>query len=113
MKSFSQFGSDLDNATISILKHGEALLEVLKQPQYNPYPLEKEIFYLFMAKNKYLDDLEKNKINSYLNKAYEYVQSADKSVLNDIKEKKEITSENENKFVTLITKFQELYKEEN
>ena len=113
MKSFSQFGSDLDNATISILKHGEALLEVLKQPQYNPYPLEKEIFYLFMAKNKYLDDLEKNKINSYLNKAYEYVQSADKSVLNDIKEKKEITSENENKLVTLITKFQELYKEEN
>ena len=112
MKSFAQFGSDLDSATVSILKHGEALLEVLKQPQYNPYPLEKEIFYLFMAKNKYLDNLPKTKINEYLAKAYEYVQSADKSVITDIKEKKEITSENENKLVALIAKFQELYQEE-
>ena len=112
MKSFSQFGSDLDASTVSILKHGEALLEVLKQPQYNPYPLEKEIFYLFMARNKYLDSLNKNKISSYLEKAYDFVSSTDKSVLESIKEKKEITSETETRLVELVDKFSSMYKEE-
>ena len=112
MKSFSQFGSDLDASTLSILKHGEALLEVLKQTQYNPYPLQKEIFYLFVAKNKYLDSLKKNTIRDYLAKAYEFVLSKDKSVLSSIQEKKEITSEVENKLVSLIEKFNELYLEE-
>ncbi len=112
MKSFAQFGSDLDASTVSILKHGEALLEVLKQPQYAPYPLEKEIFYLYMAKNKHLDNLAKNKISGYLFKAYEFVNSSDKSILEDIKEKKEITNENEAKLNAIIAKFNELYKEE-
>ena len=110
MKSFSQFGSDLDASTVSILKHGEALLEVLKQPQYNPYPLEKEIFYLFVAKNKFLDNLPKAKISEYLDKCYKYVNTQDKKVLASIKDQKEITSSNENRLLELVTKFAEIYK---
>ena len=112
MKSFSQFGSDLDISTLAILKHGEALLEVLKQGQYNPYPMEKEIFYLFAAKNKYLDSLNKHKIASYLSKAYEYSLSNDKSLLNSIKENKEILPEVEKKLTAQFEKFNELYLEE-
>ena len=112
MKSFSQFGSDLDASTLSILKHGEALLEVLKQTQYNPYPMEKEIFYLFAAKNKYLDELKKNKISSYLEKAYEYSLSSDKSLLSSIKEQKEISPEVEKKLAAQFEKFNELYLEQ-
>ncbi len=112
MKSFSQFGSDLDASTLAILNHGEALLEVLKQAQYNPYPMEKEIVYLFLAKNKYLDNLKKNKISSFCLKAYEYLESNDKSILKDIREKKEISKETENKLVSLIDKFVEIYKDE-
>ena len=112
MKSFSQFGSDLDASTLAILKHGEALLEVLKQGQYNPYPMEKEIFYLFAAKNKYLDSLNKHKIASYLSKAYEYSLSNDKSLLNSIKENKEILPEVEKKLIAQFEKFNELYLEE-
>ena len=112
MKSFSQFGSDLDISTLAILKHGEALLEVLKQGQYNPYPMEKEIFYLFAAKNKYLDSLNKHKIASYLSKAYEYSLSNDKSLLNSIKENKEILPEVEKKLIAQFEKFNELYLEE-
>ena len=112
MKSFSQFGSDLDASTLSILRHGEALLEVLKQPQYSPYPLEKEIFYLFVAKNKYLDNLNKNKISAFLSKAYDYVSSIDKSLFECIAKEKEITSEVENKLTELVNKFVELYGEE-
>ena len=112
MKSFAQFGSDLDASTVAILNHGEALLQVLKQNQYAPYPLEKEIFYLFMARNKYLDSLPKNKIATYLAKAYEFVESTDKGVLASIKDKKEITSENEAKLIELVEKFSSMYKEE-
>ena len=112
MKSFSQFGSDLDASTLAILKHGEALLEVLKQGQYNPYPMEKEIFYLFAAKNKYLDSLPKNKISKYLEKAYEYSLSSDKSLLASIKENKEISDEVEKELVAQFEKFNELYLEE-
>ena len=112
MKSFSQFGSDLDASTVSILRHGEALLEVLKQTQYNPYPLHKEIFYLFLAKNKYLDHLKKDQIAEYLKKAYDYVSNTDKSVFESIQTKKEILPEVENKMVELVDKFNTLYEEE-
>ena len=112
MKSFSQFGSDLDASTLSILRHGEALLEVLKQGQYNPYPMEKEIFYLFAAKNKYLDSLKKNKISEYLSKSYEFCNATDKSILASIAKEKEIKPEIENKLVETFTKFNELYLEE-
>ena len=112
MKSFSQFGSDLDASTLSILKHGEALLEVLKQPQYSPYSLNKEIFYLFVTKNKFLDDLNKNKISTFLAKSYEYVLSNNKKVLDNIQKNKEISTEDEKALMELIEKFTSLYKEE-
>ena len=112
MKSFSQFGSDLDASTLAILKHGEALLEVLKQTQYNPYPLHKEIFYLFLAKNKYLDNLKKEQIGEYLSKAYEYVVNTDKSVFDSIQTNKEISDEVEKKLLELVDKFNTLYEEE-
>ncbi len=112
MKSFSQFGSDLDASTLAILKHGEALLEVLKQGQYAPYPMEKEIFYLFAAKGKYLDNLPKNKIGAYLAKSYEYCKSKDASILESIHTQKEISDEVEKKLVSTFEKFNELYLEE-
>ena len=110
MKSFSQFGSDLDASTVSILRHGEALLEVLKQPQYSPYPLNKEIFNLFMAKNKYLDKLNKSEIQTYLSKAYDFVKSKDALILEDIQNKKEISDSNEKKLIDLLNQFMEMYK---
>ena len=112
MKSFSQFGSDLDASTVAILKHGEALLEVLKQSQYNPYPLEKEIYYLYVAKNKYLDSLNKKDIATFLEKAYDFVNSKDKSLFASIAKDKEISSEVENKLKELTNQFVEIYKEE-
>ena len=112
MKSFSQFGSDLDASTLAILNHGEALLQVLKQNQYNPYPLKKEIFYLYMAKNKYLDDLNINRIGEFLTKAYDYMLTNYKDVLDDIEVKKDITDATENKLIEASAKINEIYKEE-
>ena len=112
MKSFSQFGSDLDAATVKILKHGEALLEVLKQGQYNPYPLHKEVFYLYLAKNEFLDNIAKGKISMFLEKAYEYMQNKHPSVLKAIEEEKEISDKSNKELEKGMEEFVSLYKEE-
>ena len=103
MKSFSQFGSDLDASTLAILKHGEASMSVLKQNQYSVYQLDKQVFDLFVAKNKFLDDLDKNDVRKYLDEAYQVFKATHQDVLDNINKNKEISDEdaeillNENK----------------
>ena len=93
MKSFSQFGSDLDASTLAILKHGEALMSVLKQNQYNVYQLDKQVFDLFVAKNKFLDDLNKDQVRSTLDEAYNVFKATHQDVLDNINKNKEISDE--------------------
>ena len=93
MKSFSQFGSDLDASTLAILKHGEALMSVLKQNQYNVYQLDKQVFDLFVAKNKFLDELNKDEIRSKLDGAYNVFKATHQDVLDNINKNKEISDE--------------------
>ena len=95
MKSFSQFGSDLDASTLAILNHGEALMAVLKQNQYNVYQLDKQVFDLYVAKNKYLDNLDKNKVRTTLDQAYNEFQATNNHVLTNINKNKEISAEDE------------------
>lgn len=95
MKSFSQFGSDLDASTLAILKHGEALMSVLKQNQYNVYQLDKQIFDLYVAKNNFLDDLKKEDVRPTLDRAYEVFKATHQDVLDNINKNKEISDEDE------------------
>ena len=95
MKSFSQFGSDLDASTLAILKHGEALMSVLKQKQYDVYQLDKQVFDLYVAKNNFLDDLKKEEVRPTLNKAYEVFKATHQGVLDNINKSKEISSDDE------------------
>ena len=95
MKSFSQFGSDLDTSTLAILKHGEALMAVLKQKQYDVYQLDKQVFDLFVAKNNFLDDLKKEEVRPTLNRAYEVFKATHQDVLDNINKNKEISPEDE------------------
>ena len=93
MKSFSQFGSDLDASTLAILKHGEALMQVLKQDQYNVYQLDKQVFDLFVAKNQFLDDLSKEKVRPTLDEAYKVFKATHQDVLDNINKNKEISNQ--------------------
>ena len=95
MKSFSQFGSDLDASTLAILKHGEALMSVLKQKQYNVYQLDKQVFDLYVAKNKYLDNLKKDDVRVILDKAYDVFKATHQDVLDNINKNKEISPSDE------------------
>ena len=96
MKSFSQFGSDLDASTLAILKHGEALMSVLKQNQYNVYQLDKQVFDLFIAKNKFLDEINKDDVRKVLDEAYNQFKATHQDVLDNINKNKEISDEDGN-----------------
>ena len=108
MKSFSQFGSDLDKSTLDILKHGEVLLQILRQEQYKVRSLSNQVFGLYLAKNKYLDSLPLEEVKPTLEKAHLYVKENHPNILKDIDEKKEITEENENALNKAITDFFEM-----
>ncbi len=62
LEAFSKFSSDLDKSTQAQLRRGERLIEILKQDLYNPLPVEKQIFIIFMANEGYLDEIELKKI---------------------------------------------------
>ena len=110
MKSFSQFGSDLDKSTLEILKHGEVLLQVLRQPQYQTRSLSKQVFELFVAKNKYLDELEVSSVRKLLDDMFEYVSNNHKDILKNIDDTKEITEANEKALNKAISDFLEMQK---
>ena len=107
MKSFSQFGSDLDASTLAILKHGEALMSMLKQNQYNVYQLDKQIFDLFVAKNRLLDDLNKDKVRATLDEAYNVFKATHQDVLDNINKNKQISDEDSQ---ILLKEMQEFFE---
>ncbi len=74
LAAFAQFGSDLDAATKAQLTRGERLVEVLKQNQYNPYPLWKQVAIIFAATNGYLDDMEVDKIAAFEEGLFPYIE---------------------------------------
>ena len=102
MKSFAQFGSDLDASTVSILKHGEALMAVLKQAQYSPYQLDKQVFDLFVAKNKFLDDIHTNKIRNILDEGYKFVNNLNPEIFAKIAKEKVLDDETSNKLLAAV-----------
>jgi len=112
MKSFAQFGSDLDASTQKILNHGEVLLQVLRQGQYAPYEMEREIFELCAAKYGYLDNVRLEKVKESLAKCYEYVKNKDDSIFFDIRKDKIISPENDAKLKKLIEEFFKVYEKD-
>ena len=91
LQAFSQFGSDLDADTKHVLKHGTVLMEILKQAQYDTYPVERQIIELFAAKHRFLDELKVEDVKPTLNKLYSHIESSHKEILKEIVSKKVIS----------------------
>ena len=92
LESFAKFGSDLDASTKQKLVRGEKLTEVIKQKQFNPVPVEKQVVLLFAAINGYLDDIPTNLISKYEKELFEYFD-AEKNILNNLSKYKQLTNE--------------------
>ena len=105
LQAFSQFGSDLDADTKAVLNHGAILMEVLKQDQYLTYPLERQVVELFAAKHRFLEEVPTSEIRPTLDKMYNVLSLNEKALLKDIKEKRIISPENEEKLKKAIQEF--------
>src|SRR5437763_862363 len=93
LAAFAQFGSDLDQATQRQLRRGERLVEMLRQPQYQPVPVEKEIVIIFCGTAGYLDDVPKDKVGEFERDLYRYMDSVGKNVADRILKEKKWTPE--------------------
>ncbi|MCX6071101.1 MAG: F0F1 ATP synthase subunit alpha, partial [Chloroflexi bacterium] len=93
--AFAQFGSDLDKATQAQLSRGQRLQEILKQPQYQPMPLEEQVVSLFAGTNGYADAVPVNQVKVWQTAMLRSLQASHAAMLADIAERKQITAETE------------------
>lgn len=93
MLDFSRFGSDLDQVTKDILKHGAVLMEVLKQKQYAPLSMEEEVVDIYVAQSKKIDDVELKDIPDVLDMIRAKIRSDHKKILEEMHESKVLTDE--------------------
>ena len=105
MEAFAQFGSDLDNATQAQLERGRRLVEILKQPQYKPVPVEKQILVIYAATNGYVDEYPVEAVSRYEEELCSFVESRHAGIYAELKEKKQITDEIADKLKKVLDEF--------
>jgi F-type H+-transporting ATPase subunit alpha len=93
MAAFSQFASDLDPATRAQLERGKRLTELLKQGQYVPLPIEKQVLMVFAGTQGYADKLPVESLGAYEHELYRYIDEKHPDIWTDIKEKRELTDD--------------------
>ena len=112
LASFSQFGSDVDQDTKDRLEHGEILMEILKQPQYQPIPVEKQIMIIYAAINHHLKEVGVAHIKEFEHRFFDFMDASYPEVGQDIKKEKKITEANEEKLKKAIEDCKSKYLKE-
>jgi F-type H+-transporting ATPase subunit alpha len=105
LAAFAQFGSDLDKQTLSQLNRGRRLVEVLKQPQYQPLAVEKQVAIIYAAGNGYLDAIEVEQVRAYETGLYQFLETSRPQVLTSLAEKKQIDDEVKTALKDALTEF--------
>ena len=110
LEAFAKFGSDLDKSTLQQLRRGERLVEILKQKQYTPIPVEKQILIIYAASKGFLDEVPVNELARYEREVVEQCESLHNDILTGIREKKELTAEITEKLDKFLKEFTERFK---
>ncbi|MGC8827589.1 MAG: F0F1 ATP synthase subunit alpha, partial [Anaerolineae bacterium] len=105
LESFAQFGSELDKATQMQLERGKRLTEVLKQPQYQPMPLEHQVMILYAATHDYLDDIPVDKVRQFEEEFLRFMDASHPEVGTMIAREKELTEDIEQALRLAIEEF--------
>jgi len=105
MAAFAQFGSDLDAATQRLLNRGARLTELLKQPQFTPYPVEEQVVSIYAGVRGYLDRLAVADVQRFEGELLRLMRGKHGNLLDDIRGKKQITPETEAQLKTIIEEF--------
>jgi len=109
LAAFAQFGSDLDKSTQAQLDRGVRLVELLKQPQYQPMSLGQEIVVLFAGTRGFIDKIDVEKVQIYEKQLLSFVESKHPDILKEIEDKKIISPELEKKMKDALTAFDAVF----
>ncbi len=112
-EAFAQFGSDLDQATQKQLARGQRLVEILKQPQYQPMPWVDQAISIFAATNGFLDDQPINKLSKFESEFLTYIQTKKADLRKSIEEKEMIDETAETELKSALNEFVEAFSAEN
>ncbi|MDR2820161.1 MAG: F0F1 ATP synthase subunit alpha [Desulfovibrio sp.] len=107
LAAFAQFGSDLDKATKAKLERGARLVELLKQPQYQPMPAQEQVASIYAATRGYMDDVPVEHIRRFEAEMLTFMRDTRKQILDDIKEKKTIDATVESVLNDAVTAFKQ------
>ena len=109
LAAFAQFGSDLDKASQQQLRRGERLVEILKQKQYAPLPVEKQVMIIFAGTNGYLDDLPVSQCRDFEHELYDHLDRQQDGVLAQIREQKALDDELTEEIKSTLGEFKERF----
>jgi F-type H+-transporting ATPase subunit alpha len=112
LAAFAQFGSDLEKATQDLLARGSRLVEILKQPQYKPMDVEKQVLVIWAASNGHVDDIPVEQVQGFEKELLRWVENANPQVLQNIREQKKLTDELEADLTQVLTDFKVRWNEE-
>ena len=90
LAAFAQFGSDLDKSTQAQLNRGARLVEILKQPQYEPLPVERQVAIIYAGTNGYLDNVAVADVRAFETELYKFIETRHPQVFRGIAEKKQL-----------------------
>jgi F-type H+-transporting ATPase subunit alpha len=105
LAAFAQMGSDLDKASMAQITRGARMVEILKQGQYSPIPVEKQVLIIYAGTNGVLDDLPVDQCGAFETGLYTFVENAHPGILSTIREKKTLDDELKNTLNTVIKEF--------
>jgi len=110
MAAFAQFGSDLDAATQRQLARGARLVEILKQGQYAPLPVERQVLIIYAATNGYIDHLPESAVGKYETELYRFVENRHPGLFEAIRTKKTFDDDLTAKVRGVLTEFKEAFQ---
>jgi len=105
LAAFAQFGSDLDKATQQQLRRGERVVEVMKQPQYQPLSLVREVVIIFAVSNGYLDDIPAGRVRDFERDLFRFMDAQYKKTADAIGESKKFDAETEKQVRAMLDEF--------
>ncbi|MEK6601678.1 MAG: F0F1 ATP synthase subunit alpha [Candidatus Binatota bacterium] len=111
MAAFAQFGSDLDQTTQRQINRGSRLVEILKQGQYEPLPVEKQILIIYAGTNGFVDHLPVSALKKYEQELFTFVESRHADLLAEIVKKRELNEELRAKMKKAMEEFNATFKE--
>ena len=112
LEAFAQFGSDLDASTQRQLARGERTVEILKQPQYQPMPVEHQVCVIFAVTQGHLDHIPVDQIRSWERGFHEYLRSQGTDLLEAVRTQKDLTEPVQAKLLAAVREYNEIFAAE-